>query len=255
MMIAKQNRLLKLGIVLFITASIPSLLHLRYTNEFITADRYGYFPMIGIVLAIFAIFDTQSKIRKRVLLIFMTLWFLFMFINNRKTLNTWSNDIAFWKHETATKPKSAVDYYFLGLSYQQKGDYTNALQAYSNCLKNDPNYQKAYITCGSIFFEIKQYKQSENFYKKALESDNNNRALILNNMAELKLKQKKVDEALDYSMKSIKEDNSNGEAYLRISQIYLYKNNKTKAVYYALKASKLGIQLSPELKQIVQENR
>ena len=53
------------------------------------------------------------------------------------------------KTSANSNPKSADDYYNLGLSHQQKNEYELAIDNYSQAIKLDSSHEKAYLNRGS----------------------------------------------------------------------------------------------------------
>ena len=238
-----NSRPIIFALIFTAVASLPSIAHLRYTQAFITADRYGYFPLTGIFIAIALLYDHLAKPGRRFFSYMLAVWFILIFINNISAVNSWSNDIRFWTLETDTKPESTVDNYFLGLAYQTKRMYPQALEAYDNALNADPDHQKSHIAKGGVYFEMQQYDNALKEYRKALSGYPEYIPMIYANMGETYLKKHDVNNALDCMKKSLKYDNSSGEIHLRIAQIYLFIDKKTKALRHLKKASDLGIQL------------
>jgi tetratricopeptide (TPR) repeat protein len=238
--IAEYNRKVVFGLLFFVTAFLPPLLHLRYTQDFITADRYGYFPLIGIFISIAAFYDISLKFRKKLFSLLLVIWFSAIFINNLYAVNSWSSDINFWSLEVKTKPDSIPDNYFLALAYQQKGDFGKALPIYQKCINSDSSYnQKALISTGSIFFEMKEYRKSLEYYKLASNYNSEYLPLIYTNMAEVYLKQRNLKKAEQSLLQALKLDNTLVDAHLRISQIYRYMKKDKLADKHLKQAEKL----------------
>lgn len=254
--ITKYDRKIVFGLIFFLISFLPPLAHLKYTQDFITADRYGYFPLIGIFIAAASFYDSTKGLKNKVITAFLSIWFILIFINNISAVKTWSSDIKFWQLEVETKPESIVDNYFLGLSYQRSGDYRNALKYYLICMNEKSEYkQKALISSGSIFFNIKKYNEARKLFKEALNYQSEHNALIYYNLGETYRMQRKIDMAFDAYKKSLELDNMQAEPHLRIAQIYLFKLNHKLAREHAVKAEKLGIELTDDLKKAFGEQK
>jgi len=247
--ICKYEKKVIFGFSFFLIAFLPPLAHLKYTQKFITADRYGYFPLIGIFIAIAAFYGNTSGIKKKIVTGLLSVWFIFIFINNISAVNSWSNNISFWKLEVETKPDSSVDNYFLGLSYQDKGDYQNALKCYEKCMANENEYtQKALISSGAIFFNTKQFRQAEVLYKEALNFESEHNPLIYTELAETYLRQRKVELAVDALKKAVELEPELGQKHLLLARISLYELNNDLARKHAEKAKQLGVELTDDIK-------
>jgi tetratricopeptide (TPR) repeat protein len=71
------------------------------------------------------------------------------------------------KEEAVIKRKSADDYNNLGVSYKNKGKYDEAIVAYKQAIKINPDYGEAYNNLGSAYSELGMYKEAVGSYKKA----------------------------------------------------------------------------------------
>jgi len=59
--------------------------------------------------------------------------------------------------------------YNLGVAYTRRGEYKKAIQAYRECLKENPGHYRAYYNMGNIFYERGEWEEAIKEYRKALE--------------------------------------------------------------------------------------
>ena len=63
---------------------------------------------------------------------------------------------------------TAKEFYDLGLSYYNQGDYKRALKAYKRVISLDSNYILAYFDQGVIYYDMGYYQKSIFYYKSAI---------------------------------------------------------------------------------------
>jgi tetratricopeptide (TPR) repeat protein len=247
-LLSKRDRRVIFGLLFFIVAFLPPFAHLRYADKFIMADRYSYFPLIGLFLALAAFHEVLRGFKRRVFGVFCVLFLLLMFFRAREALVTWSDSLHFWNLERVTKPEDPESAYFAALMHQERGDSAKALELYSKCLENDPDFVRAYFAMGAIFFENGKYDSSLKFYQEALKRDSPYKADILANIAQTRVRLHQVDAAIACFEKSlaIKE---NGGNRVWLARLYLFKGERKQAASEALKALNDGASLSEDLKK------
>jgi tetratricopeptide (TPR) repeat protein len=252
----KYDRRMIFGLFFAVFAFLPPLMHLRYSQDFITADRYGYFPLAGLFLALSVLLNSASGMKRRILLASVALWISVMAIKAVDTVSTWSSDILFWRHEVTTKPDSSVDNYFYGLALLNKDRYKESINAFDICIRYKSSYlQRALFSSGSACFYLGNYDKALKMYKKALEANGTSQyvSLIYSSMAEVYLKKKNVGMALGMMQKALANNPENAAAHLRISQIYLYLDNADAAIKHIRKAAELGGDIPEDLQHFLPE--
>jgi len=76
-------------------------------------------------------------------------------------------------------PLTPEEHLNLGVTYEQQGDFENAIKQYNLAAKNLP---RAHLYLGNAHFQRKEWKEAEGFYRKAIEADPGN-ADAHNNLA------------------------------------------------------------------------
>lgn len=107
-------------------------------------------------------------------------------------------------------PLSPAEHINLGVAYERKGEFDSALKEYEAASRQLP---VAYLHLGNVYFQKKEYEAAERNYRKAI-SENPQNADALNNLAWLYCtKKQNLDEAESMTLKAIKLNPSNREAY------------------------------------------
>lgn len=105
-------------------------------------------------------------------------------------------------------PLSPEEHINLGVAYERKGEFKEAIKEYEAAAKKNP---LAYLYLGNVYFEMKDYERAEEYYKKAIEEDPKN-ADAYNNLAWLyHTTGKNLEEAERLALKAI-ELNPSGSA-------------------------------------------
>jgi tetratricopeptide (TPR) repeat protein len=79
-----------------------------------------------------------------------------------------------------TALSSAEEYFRLGNSHYEAGQWDQAVTAYKQAIAMDPNYQPAYANLGVTYYQQQQFELAVSQYKKALELDPNDGEVAYN---------------------------------------------------------------------------
>jgi hypothetical protein len=231
-----------------IVAFLPPLYHSGLTDKFITADRYGYFPFVGVCVALATAIDRVGGYWKKIFIIAVAAWLAGGVLKGRAVLDSWSGDVPFWEFDLRSNPQDVEARYFLGLAYQRRGKALKALETYQACLESDPEHQQALYNSGSICFNLKRYRKAEAFYAKATRVGGRHTALAYAGLAEALIRQREVDPAIDALEKAVALEPTMGDARLRLARLLLFKGDKKNAGIEAREAAKLGVEWTDDLK-------
>ena len=149
------------------------------------------------------------------------------------------------------KPESENDprlYFDLGLTYMALGEEQKAEQAYLKTIQLDQNYAPAWNNLGQLYVVRGSYSRAEQAFKKALSILTYltpERAAY--NLAQLYLRQKRMDLALQYARISIKKNWRYIPGYILAAKLYLQKGQLNEAINLL----KQGVEANPENTQII----
>jgi tetratricopeptide (TPR) repeat protein len=107
-------------------------------------------------------------------------------------------------------PLGPEEHINLGVAYESKGEYENAIKEYTVASKGLP---VAYLYLGNVYFRKNELAEAESYYKKAIKKDRGN-ADAYNNLAWLYYKKgENLDEAESLVSRAIELDPSKVDAY------------------------------------------
>jgi tetratricopeptide (TPR) repeat protein len=107
-------------------------------------------------------------------------------------------------------PLTPEEHLNLGVTYDQQGDFDNAIKEYNLAAKNLP---RAFLYLGNAHFQKKDWKRAENYYRLAIEKEPDN-ADAHNNLAWLfYTRREKLDEAETLARRALELNPGKGDIY------------------------------------------
>ena len=107
-------------------------------------------------------------------------------------------------------PLSPEEHLQLGIAYEKKGEFDNAINEYKAAAKKTP---RAYYYLGNAHFQKEEFAKAEFYYKKAINKEASN-ADAYNNLAWLYYVQRKnLDEAEGLALKAMELDPAKKDTY------------------------------------------
>jgi len=107
-------------------------------------------------------------------------------------------------------PLTPEEHLNLGVTYEQQGDFDNAIKEYSLAAKNLP---RANLYLGNAYFQKREWKEAEDFYRKAIEAEPDN-ADAHNNLAWLYYTRKEnLEQAERLAQKAVELNPGKGDVY------------------------------------------
>ena len=174
------------------------------------ADRYTYFPLIGIFLAVTWLvpeFVPPGLLRTRLLPAAVFSCLLMLAATTFSQITYWQDSVTLLRHSMECTPDNSVAHEFLGNAYlaegslsegadelaksirlvptfapthlalggalQQLGRLDEAIAQYREVLALDPRSAEAHTDLGLIFFKRREYEDAKRRFRQALEIDPN----------------------------------------------------------------------------------
>ena len=124
------------------------------------ADRYSYFPQIGLLLAVcFAVADL-SVARPRLALTAGIVAALALTVRSEDQLRTWQDSSTLWRHALSVTPPNPTSLISLGTVEEDRQNLDEAKRLYQEALAIDPGSALAHLNLGSLLARLGQPKEA-----------------------------------------------------------------------------------------------
>jgi len=196
------------------------------------ADRYSYFPVIGIVIAVvFLIKDLAARFQWKPMPL-AAIGALILAANvvaTENQLSYWKDDVALFSHALAVTQDNATAQINLGTALEQQGKQAEALAHYKTALKIDPNSTEAHNNLANLLDEAGQTKDALENYQAALRL-NPNAPLAHCNLGTLLVKLGRFDEAMREYEAAARLQPENLHVYYLMGKANLRQGQSTEAI-------------------------
>ncbi|MBD3345939.1 MAG: tetratricopeptide repeat protein [Chitinivibrionales bacterium] len=216
------------------------------------ADRYAYFPFIGLYILLSWSMGYIVQRTKFIILIPATIVLVFLAGITQKQITYWRDSISLFQHAVNATEQNYLAHYNLAYAFADNGQFEKAIHHYKHSitiqpsansynnlgvvylklnepqkallqffkvLELDPEYEEAYYNLGMCYARIGKVKRAIRAYQKALES-NPEYWEALNNIGLLYLRNGSYKEAVCYFTKSLHVNKKNISTYLKRGKAY-----------------------------------
>lgn len=171
----RWTRDLLMGWLFFFVAVFPTLGIIGFTPV-IAANRFAYFPMLGILLALASFFrrlcatNSISKQLTRSILIAMAVLALAgtEAVATRKYITYWRDTVSLCEHILTLTPDEAPVHYELGYALQLQGRLDKAISHYDKTLQLNPSHVKAHNNLGTVLLAWGKLGEAINHFRQAI---------------------------------------------------------------------------------------
>ena len=217
------------SLIFTMTAFLPTLNVLLNYREFITADRYGYFPLIGIFIIIsFAINNLLFKY-PRIAILISGILLPALIYHTELRIDEWSSSSCLWEAQIKKVPDQPHGYAGLGSVYELNGRYNEALDAYYKAIQLKTHNPDVFYNTGNILKSFKHYKEAKVAYIRAIEIKPNYVEAYIN-FGEIFLIEKHPEEALKLYLTALKYKSKwKFQIYMNMATCYMRLNDSESA--------------------------
>jgi protein O-mannosyl-transferase len=134
------------------------------------ADRYAYFPSIGIALILaygMPSLIQSTVLRKKVLLPAGVLFLTIVALLSYHQCGYWKTTFELWNHAIKVTKNNYLAYQYRGIAYGQTGQYRLAIDDFNKAL-NVNKYYKGYNNRGFAYANLGLYQQAIEDYNEAI---------------------------------------------------------------------------------------
>lgn len=227
--IKRKKSLLLFGLLFFISNLLLVLQFIPF-GEVLTADRYMYLPIIGLSLALFALFKfSESLMKISALGLIIVLGALSL-----KRSAVWKNSISLYSDIIDKYPHSFLALNSLGAEYMLNRNYVLAEQFLNKAIAEKINYYKGYYNRGLLYAQTNRMQEALNDFTKAIELKQYSKAYV--GRANVYYVTKDFSKAINDAEAALKADENNSKANFVLANCYDDLNQLDKAMFYYNKA-------------------
>lgn len=126
------------------------------------------------------------------------------------------------------KPGDANEYFLLGCKYENSHSYREAIEAYKESLRMNPNYPDAYINLGVVYYKLGKYSDAIEAFKEAAKVEPNS-LLVYRKLGTAYIIRGAYSEAVNVFRKATDIEPNNAEAHFNLGIAYFLTGDKTAA--------------------------
>ena len=207
------------------------------------ADRYSYFPSVGIFLAVaLGIRDCAERLQisKPITGAIGGLVLAACLALTHHQLNFWQDDIALFSHAIAVTKNNDTAHLNLGFALEKDGQKNEALAEYRAALKLAPDRAEVHNNIANLLDDMGRPDEAAAEYEEALRI-NPNHVASHNNYGTLLVEQGKFDEAMKHYEQSARLAPNDWHAPYLIGKVLLKEGRDPEAIPYFRRA----VQMDP----------
>jgi tetratricopeptide (TPR) repeat protein len=206
------------GIMFVLVMFIPAGVVVWEGRDFITADRYGYFPAIGWWMAVAG---TYKGIKVKFQPLYLGLLFLILLITayqGQQHVPVWSNSIHVWKSALEECPKLVLAHNNLGMAYLDNGEVDHAITQFKRGLEFDPDYAPILKNLSRVYLDCNMMSEAEHCILPLVQSSQND-VRILKLWADILAQKNELENAIVWYDRVIQIDSGYISAYFGLGGI------------------------------------
>ena len=205
------------------------------------ADRYTYFPLIGIFLAvIFLIADAAKgpRIVEKAQAAVGAVSLAACLVLTTHQLQFWRNSETLFTRDLAVTGGNALAHLNLGSALESEGKLPEAMTQYQNCLTYDPNRYEAWSDIAKIQYELNRPDAALTNCLRA-EQLNPGRPTVHNSLGLIYAKLGRLSDATNEFSTAIHLDPAYATPYFQMGEAMLQQGNDAPAINYFHQALQL----------------
>lgn len=238
LIIYRKNNLITIGVLWFLGSLVP-VIGIIQTGSQSYADRFAYFPYIGLYISLISILSSSFKKHKNVSLI---LFCVFLSINNRYQLSFWESTEKLFRRSLQMDDSSLLLHTNLGQHYMLKNEIDSAKYHFEKAVIYDNQYPIGLYNLGILKLNNSKYTEAIEYFKKTISADSNYYDAYLTaaecyiELGNDTLTNLMLDKSKPHLYKSIKKNEHNYRTHYTLGKIHYFLNNIDSTVFYYKKS-------------------
>ncbi len=193
--IRKRWALPLVGVLFVGVLIIPALMIVWEGRDFITADRYGYFPMIGLWLVVVSGFrEIKDSYRPLYLGLCISILVIFGY-RSQQQIRIWGCSVDLWNSVLSNSPELVMARNNLGMAYLDQGVNESAIAEFKKGLKVEPYNVPILKNLCRIYLDRNRIIEAEDLIKPVLSTSLND-SQIIKLWADIQARKNLYDEAI-----------------------------------------------------------
>ena len=164
----KRLKGLMFGVSFLIIASLPALSLILTPRDFMTADRYGYFPLIGLFFGIASTIPELPNRLRTIGFALISCWLIGAAWVASKQIAVWQDSVALWTRANRHCQDSALIYNNLGMAYVDSGQKDKAITVFRQGLEANPDFISIHNNLGLLYIEQDRPEKAKKILKRAV---------------------------------------------------------------------------------------
>ena len=238
---ARRFAYLPVGWLWFLGTLVP-VIGLVQVGSQAMADRYSYFPSIGIFIAVaFGARDLANRLQfsKTIIAVSAAAILGICLILTERQLSFWSNDEALFRHAVAVTDENEVAHLNLGVALEKQNRKTEALAEYREALKIYPKSSETHNNLANLLDTMGETNAALSEYQEAIRLDPKSTA-PRNNLGTLYVKLGRLDDAMRQYAESEMLDPKDAHAFFLTGKVLLREGRDGEAIPQFQKAAQLA---------------
>jgi len=155
-----QFRGVTLAAIIAFSSLLPvlGLVPFKGQNFSTVADRYMYFPLLGVALAVSSLMTRVTMTRSRWLFVVAILGGLL--VVNVHYQHVWADELTLWRHASTAYPNQARVHNNYGVALQAAGSHDQAIVQFDRALQARANFADAYCNRGISLARLGRYSDA-----------------------------------------------------------------------------------------------
>jgi tetratricopeptide (TPR) repeat protein len=199
------------------------------------ADRYTYFPQVGILLAVCWAAADLARRYTRAALAVAALAALALIVRTTDQLRHWHDSAALWQHALNVTPENATTLVSLGVLAETHEQFDRAEQYYRRAIEVDSGSALAELNLGTLFARQGKREQAAPHLERACELAPTY-ATARVRLGQLRLEQGNVDDAVRQFEEALRLVPAYAEAYMHLARVALARGQSDRAAGYLQQA-------------------
>jgi protein O-mannosyl-transferase len=166
----KNSPYLLVGWLWFLGTLVP-VIGLVQAGGQALADRYTYFPLIGIFLAVaFGLRDLANHLHvpKSMVATCAVVIFAGCILVTENQLSYWQNNRVLFLHDLAVVPDNSAPHFWIGVAYQDESRPAEALAEFRRAERLDPGFMTTHYMIGGLLYDLGKKEEALDEYHQAL---------------------------------------------------------------------------------------